>query len=135
MSASKTKPGALHRALATQGRGQPQMVVFFEIPWDAVTTMDVGSWLQILLAAMWDVPPDAVQLNGITRERPLLSDAIGGEATGDLRLFETSQWHGPIYAEPERTLLLVCPATLARLVAAQRRLPIVDASTSMPAAL
>ena len=99
------------------------------------TQMEQGPFVAMLLACAWDLELTDLQVSDVVRERPLIARARGHVATGDQRLFEVGHWHGPIYAEPERTVLLVCPPTLLRLVAAQRALPIVDATTSMPAPL
>lgn len=127
-----TAPGCLHRALVTTSHDRTEVVVFFEVAWDELTDANPARQVALQLAAAWGLHPDDLHIASPVRERPLLSLARGGPQTGDLRLFEVGHWHGPIYAEPERTLLLVCPATLRRLVTAQRSLPIVDATSSMP---
>lgn len=127
--------GALHRATVASPKIEAPITVFFEAPWNLVPEMEPGPFLALLLACAWDLELADLQVKDVIRERPLIARARGHVATGDLRLFEVGYWHGPIYAEPERTVLLVCPTTLRRLVAAQRALPIVDASSSMPALL
>lgn len=131
----KIMTGALHRAVVGSRKHDAELIVFFEVPWDSLPTVDVGRWLAMNVCAAWDVPEDDLNIYNIVRERPLLHQATGDAGTGDMRLFEVGFWHGPTYVEPERTLMLVCPPTLRRLLAAQRALPIVDATTSMPAAL
>lgn len=130
--AQVTAPGCLHRALVTGPQDRTEVVVFVEVPWDELVHANVARMVSLLVAAAWNVHPDDLRVASPVRERPLLSMSRGGPQTGDLRLFEVGHWHGPIYAEPERTLLLVGPATLRRLVTAQRSLPIVDATSSMP---
>lgn len=128
----------LLRALVSlpHGAGHAEThAVFFEVPWDQVPHTDLRMHLLILVAALAWVDPQQVEVHALQRERQVLDASHGLPSTGDLRLFELGDWHGPFYVEPERTWLLVGPATLRRLAAAQRALPIVDASTSMPMSL
>ena len=126
---------ALHRAIVSvMGPRGGQLAVFFEVPWEVMTHPDESprDWLALQLAVLWALP-DARQLviTEVQRERQLFASARGGAHTGDMRLFELGHWHGPLYAEPARTLMLVPPATLARLCNAQASLPIVDAERAM----
>lgn len=124
--------GALHRATVASPKIEATVTVFFEVPWGLTTEMDLGQHLAMQLACAWDVEMTDIHVTDVIRERPLLARARGHVSTGDLRLFENGYWRGPLYCEPDRTLLLVCPTTLRRLVAAQRGLPVVDAGASMP---
>lgn len=126
---------ALYRTDVHSRPHQAVLTVFFELPWNEVVDVPPEQRLAALLGLLWRVPVRELRIGVARREQQLLAAAAGSAATGDLRLFETGFWHGPIYAEPAQTLLLVCPATLARLVAVQAELPIVDATHSMPAPL
>ena len=124
--------GALHRATVASPKIEAPVTVFFEVAWEQATKLDLGLHVGILLACAWDLEMTDLQVQDVVRERPLIARARGHVSTGDLRMFENGYWRGPLYCEPDRTVLLVCPTTLRRLVAAQRRLPVVDASASMP---
>jgi hypothetical protein len=93
--------------------------VFFE-----ATHNQRGQLLDHLLHAAWavDVETDLDAYN-LCSESELLNEwALGEAETGDMRLFETGSSYGlPMYADPARTLMMVTPATLARLHAAQQR--------------
>lgn len=130
--AAQRAPCLMRGLISVDNASAEQIAVFFEVPWDQVPNMDLRMHLLILVAALSWVDPQAVVVHKLQRERQVIDDSHGLPSTGDLRLFEVGDWHGPIYAEPERTWLLVGPATLRRLAAAQRALPIVDATTSMP---
>lgn len=124
--------GALHRATVASPKIEATVTVFFEVPWGLTTELDLGQHLAMQLACAWDVEITDIHVTDVIRERPLIARARGAVATGDLRLFENGYWRGPLYCEPDRTLLLVCPTTLRRLVVAQRNVPVVDAGASMP---
>lgn len=129
------KVGALHRATVASAKIEAPITVFFEVPWNLVPEVEPAPFVAMLLGCAWDLELTDLQVTDVIRERPLIARARGHVATGDLRLFENGFWRGPLYCEPDRTVLLVCPSTLRRLVAAQQHLPVVDASASMPAPL
>lgn len=113
-----------------------EVTVFFEFPSWQATRMKPEQWLQTVLGGLWQMPDGEIGVSAVRTASDLL-DAPGADTHQpvDVRLFAIGDWHGPIYAEPDATLMLVRPATLARLVAAQRALPIVDASATLPAPL
>ena len=99
---------------------QPEVTVFFE---SAAVLQSPEQYLVARLADIWRVPMDSVDAYNCYSEPELLgTHPFGPPSTGDARLLETgSGGEDPIhYAKPENTLMLVRPATLARLVAAQQ---------------
>lgn len=110
----------LHRAHACMRNSpEPEVTVFFE----ALPLTDPGSFLQHLLAPIWGCRPADVDVALLCSADYLLRHWTRGHAdTGDARLFEVGFGaDGTIhYLAPERTMLLVPPAQLQRLVKAQR---------------
>lgn len=129
---------ALHRAVVASTRLRAEVTVFFEVPRGVDAAAHEA--LESLVCLAWhEATPDDLHIYNCFSEAEMLGSwALGDESTGDMRLFEDGFCHGaPTYAEPERTLMLVSPATLKRLVTAQRRLPIVvadDATRPLPLA-
>ena len=72
-----------------------------------------------LLSLLWRVPAELVGLYNVHSEAELYRDAVGPAADGPVRLFETGHWMGPLYANADRTLLLVRPERMAELRRAQ----------------
>lgn len=109
----------LYRAAAALNRpGQPELIVFFETDFE-----DPGYDLTSTLQSLWCADRNEVDVLLVcTADYVLKHWCIGDESTGDARLFELGfDADGTVrYAQPERTLFLVTPATLQRLVLAQR---------------
>lgn len=107
--------GLLYRAVAcVRGKDAPEVHVFFEAP----PLTDPGYDLLHMLSAVWFAPADTIHVENIVEEYQYLSRcAVGDKGTGDARLFEIGVGDGGRihYCDPSRTLLLVSPATLARL--------------------
>lgn len=95
----------------------PEVHVFFE----AADSDVAPAVLRRLLAAAWDTDPDHFGFHNIWSENELLRQAMCEASTGDLRLLETGFCRVPLFCMPERTLLIVTPPTLTRLVKAQER--------------
>jgi hypothetical protein len=111
--------GILYRAVAcVHGRDEPEVHVFFEAP----PLTNPGEELLLALNTVWRTGRDVLEIYNIVDETELLrSWSVGGTRTGDARLFEVgvgdrSRVH---YCAPDRTLFLVSPTTLQRLVKAQ----------------
>lgn len=99
------------------GEPSDEVVVFFE----ALPGCSRSATLALALGGIWRVPFHEVEHDDICTEAQLIQFAIGKDETDDARLFEVRFERGrPVYAEEERTLMLVSPATLRRLVLGQR---------------
>lgn len=109
----------LYRGMAALNQpGQSELTVFFE-----TTAQDPGHELGLLLSQIWNVPPRDVDVQLVCSAEYVLKHwCTGDEVTGDARLFELGfDAEGVVnYVAPERTLFLVTPNTLQRLVIAQR---------------
>ena len=111
----------LHRAIVSSARLEGECVVFFE-----TSALSASKALENALSILWSVPAESLEIyNCNTEWQQVNLFAFGDRSDGDLRLFETGSGMGGvlIYAEPTRTLFLVRPETLARLVIAQARIP------------
>jgi|GEM_PF-4496760 len=73
-----------------------------------------------VLSLLWRTPAELIVIFGLDDEQTLQLKAVGPIENRPLRLFESGAWMGPIYANPDRTLLLVGPNRLPELRAAQR---------------
>jgi hypothetical protein len=105
-----------------------ETTVFFE---HVGSSTEAAFSLSLQLTGVWFCQLGQLRVINAWAETVLLAKAIGTPETGDQRLFEVSAWHGsPIYADPERTLMLVSPPLLRRLVLAQQQLPIVVVHTA-----
>lgn len=107
----------LHRAIAYIDRSldDTECVVFFE---HYGTDDGRTERLKALLSTAWRVSADSIVAYNVDDERSVsgFSDDVG-----DTRLFESGWSDGaPVYHRRERTMLLVGPTMLRRLVAAQR---------------
>lgn len=105
-------------AAALCDTGQPEVTIFFE-----TNQEDPGYNLRELLAKLWSADERDIDVQLICSADYVLKHwCIGEASTGDARLFELGfDADGTVrYAVPERTLFLVTPATLQRLVLAQR---------------
>ena len=74
-----------------------------------------------LLAQVWQVPVEQIEVYNVLSEREMLDEwALGEQGTGDARLLETG-WDGTrvLYAEPSTTVVLASPHAAARIAAAQ----------------
>lgn len=121
----------LHRAIAYQLQPlhtppadvQPECCVFFE----SATLEAAPALLLRLLALAWGCTPADVEFYNLHTAPELLRDGAA-EAPGDAALWLSGNYHGPLFHTPERTLLLVRPNTLARLMRAwQHTLPLREA--------
>lgn len=110
----------LHRAHACMRNSpQPEVTVFFE----ALPLTDPGQLLQQMLAPIWGCTPDDVEVQLLCSANYVLRHwTVGGHESGDARLFECGfDADGRVrYLVPERTMLLVPPMQLQRLIKAQR---------------
>ena len=95
-----------------------EVVVFF----DAASERDAWPTLQSLLAHTWRINADQIDAYNFFPEHELLGNhAYGDASTGDARLFESGGGPGGTsYIDPQRTLLLVRPHRLRRLLAGQQ---------------
>jgi hypothetical protein len=111
--------GILYRAVAyVHGRPSPEVHVFFEAP----PLTNPGEELLQLLNCMWRTGSETVEIYNIVDEYKLISLwAVGDAFTGDARLLELGLGAAGrvAYCLPSRTLLLVSPPVLLRLVKAQ----------------
>lgn len=111
---------SLFRAVIGSRLHDCEFVVFFDCP----TGEPPACHVEDMVAAVWDVDAQDLDVYNVYSERELVAQAITGDDAGDLRLFEVGAYQGlPIYADPSRTLMLVRPATQIRLTAAQILLP------------
>lgn len=77
--------------------------------------------LSVALHTIWRVGSEQVEHYNLADEHELIAQAGGEPATGDARLLEVGWADGrPSYAPPERTLLLLGPRSLRRMVQAQQ---------------
>lgn len=121
MSGFSHSPGlpCLYRAMVSSRKHEAELIVFFE----AVRNKRVET-LDRLLHAAWAVDVEAdLEVYNLCSESELLNEwALGAQETGDMRLFEIGSHYGqPMYADPAGTLMMVTPAVLTRLYAAQQR--------------
>lgn len=93
---------------------QPEVLVFFE----AHTREAAGATLQRGLALAWGCRLDDVEFYNLADEHEVCAD-WGDEAPGDAALWVTGRSHGPLFQSLERTLMLVRPLTLRRLLQAR----------------
>jgi len=97
--------------------GEPEVAVFFEAPSPA----DAVAVLTALLATAWGVPADEVDHYNLWSEAELLrNSACDGCLAGEAYLMENGWCHGPLFVRPDRTLMLVRPSTLRRLLVARQ---------------
>lgn len=112
--------GLLYRATACiRGTDAPEVHVFFEAP----PLTHPGNELLHMLTAVWFARIGSIHIENIVEEYEYLSRwAVGSKITGDARLFEVGLGDGGRvdYCDPERTLMLVSPRVLKRLVLGQR---------------
>lgn len=112
--------GLLYRATACiRGTNAPEVHVFFEAP----PLTHPGNELLHMLTAVWFAPVGTIHIENIVDEYAHLSRwAVGDKSTGDARLFELGSGDGGRveYCKPARTLMLVSPPVLQRLVKAQQ---------------
>lgn len=93
---------------------QPEVAVFFEASSDMAPAL-----LLRALSIAWGVSVDQIEIYNIWSEYELIDQACAAADTGDARLFENGYSDGPLYCDPGRTLFLVRPAMLERLLLAQ----------------
>lgn len=110
----------IYRAFAYIGRSsleQNEVTAFIE----AGTRTHAERRLREALGLIWHVGPERVEHYNLADEAELLRQAFGDASTGDARLLETGFSDGrPSYADPDRTLLLLSPRSLRRMVQAQQ---------------
>lgn len=95
----------------------PEATVFIESP--STDTAAVSAQLLRLLAATWGCQAAEVDFYNLWGEGELLRNSHMPPTAGDARLLENGWHHGPLFCDVERTLMLVRPNTLRRLVLAQ----------------
>jgi hypothetical protein len=112
--------GLLYRATACiRGTDAPEVHVFFEAP----PLTHPGNELLHMLTTVWFAPIDSLHISNPVDEYQHFSRwAVGDKSTGDARLFEVGLGDGGRveYCKPGRTLMLVSPAVLQRLVKGQQ---------------
>lgn len=101
---------------------QPECCVFFE----AHTSEAAPALLLRLLALAWGCTPAEVEFYNLHSERELLQAGRDDDGlAGDAALWISGNYHGPTFHRTDRTLLLVRPSTLERLLQAhQETLPL-----------
>ena len=112
----------LHRAVASirdtapiaGAVDQPEVAVFFEASSDMAPAL-----LLRALSIAWGVSTDQIEVHNIWSEYELIDQSSAAVDTGDARLFENGYSDGPLYCDPGRTLLMVRPVMLERLLLAQ----------------
>lgn len=117
----RSSPLYLYRAIVISRSHAEEVAVFFEAPRE-----QRHDHLQRLLHLAWQVSAEDLTIYNLNSAHELLNEwALGEAETGDMRLFESGFCDDAvIYHDPLRTLMLVSPATLKRLVEAQRQLPV-----------
>lgn len=107
----------LYRATVQHRKGGSEYTVFFEC-----SRRDPLDHLGLLMSLTWDTHEQNVEISNLHSESELLGmAAFSGPEGGDLRLFETGWFRGPLYALPQRTLILTSPVTAQRLQALQQQ--------------
>jgi hypothetical protein len=101
------------RSLAVDEAAGVEALVFFQ----AVSRDAAAHKLPQLLLHTWCCTE--VHAYNLCTEQEALDWSIGPPSDGDVRLFESGAFKGPLYFNPARVQLLVGPATLARLQPAQ----------------
>jgi len=94
---------------------QPEVMVFFEAP----TPEASGATLLRLLGMAWGCSPADVDFYNLQSEQELCR-TYGDDAPGDAALWVSGSYHGPMFQDAERVLMMVRPLTLRRLLAARR---------------
>lgn len=105
----------LERANTPRSESWPEMTVFVE----ATSRQDAHSKLQMLLAHAWDCLSQEVEHYNLFSEDELRASPYH-LLPADTALLCNGWNHGPLFARADRTLMLVTPPTLARLLAARR---------------
>lgn len=108
----------LYRAIAYQlqpldtppAAVQPETCVFFE----SHSAETAPATLLRLLALAWGCTAPEVDFYNLHSEAELLRDGAD-EAPGEAALWLSGNYHGPLFHNPQRTLAVVRPTTLARL--------------------
>lgn len=107
----------LYRATVQHRNGGSEYTVFFEC-----SRRDRLDHLGLLMSLAWDIHEQNVEISNLYSESELLGmAAFSGPEGGDLRLFETGWFRGPLYALPQRTLIFTCPLTAMRLQGLQQQ--------------
>ena len=92
---------------------QPEVMVF----WECANRDRAGATLLRLLALAWGCGAADIDYYNLDDEHELRR-RNGGDAPGDAALWATGQFLGPLFHPAERTLMLVRPLTLERLMKA-----------------
>lgn len=95
----------------------PEVTVFVEA--HQPDTATVSAHLLRTLAAAWGCGPAEIDFYNLWSEGELLRASHMPPTAGDARLLENGWSHGPLFCDVERTVMLVRPETLRRLVRAQ----------------
>lgn len=108
----------LQRADTPASQAWPDMTVFVE----AADHLDAWGRMAQLLALAWDCRPCDIEHYNLASEAELLAGASFGDFSqmGEAALLCNGWSHGPLFCRADRTLMLVCPPTLARLQMARR---------------
>lgn len=101
-------------------RDSMERVVFFEAP----SRPEAHQRLSRLLVALWEVTPESIDYFNLHDEHELIANSVGGEETGDLRLFEIGVACGQaMYAGGLGHPLMLLHQSLNRMMAAYLSLP------------
>lgn len=93
---------------------QPEVMVFFE----SATAEGSSATLLRLLALAWGCSASDVDFYNLESEHDLRR-CHGDYAPGDAALWVSGSHHGPLFQRVDRTLMLVRPLTLQRLLQAR----------------
>ncbi|MHC5194882.1 hypothetical protein ACYSUW_14105 [Pseudomonas frederiksbergensis] len=97
-----------------------ERVVFFEAP----SRPEARRLLRELLVALWEVSPDSIEYYNLDGENDLIANSMGGEETGDLRLFECGVACGQaMYTGGVGHPLMLLDRSLDRVMTAYLSLP------------
>lgn len=96
---------------------QPEVTVFFE----ATSAAVAPAQLKRALHAVWDCPANEVDFYNLWTEAEMLANSTCAldPTAGEAWLFETGWGGAPLFSAQARTLMLVRPSTLVRLVVAR----------------
>lgn len=97
----------------------PEVTAFIEVPQPDPSKGAVAAHLLQVLATVWGCSAAEVDYYNLWSEGELLRNSNLPASAGDARLLENGWYDGPLFCDMERTVMLVQPQTLRRLVRAQ----------------
>lgn len=95
----------------------PEVTVFIEAP--QPDTASAAAQLLRALSAAWGCATTDIDFYNLWSEGELLRNSGLPHLAGDARLLQNGWFHGPLFCDVARTVLLVRPPTMQRLVRAQ----------------